>query len=417
VSNNPLSSLVSATLIFFLLTLIISKQILKSNRWMYFFSAIFILKLVLSVTHYLAFIDPHYFISNGGFAASFSHAEYQDAFSSVSMAVNDKIKYGIFYFDSDSFWVSHPEIWNLISIPLAYLGCYVLTITPINIFFTSILSINMVLIAKNVLCLDDKKVSAVAWSTALFPMFLLADNFYRDQIGLGLISIGITLMLVSKSSIGKIISIGLTLFFSYILRTVYPVFYISAIFIYITFIYRKIPILKFLLLPILIVILYFAFQIGTQDDKYVSIYVNSSGWLYIPLKIIFGVIGPFPWTQFVQYKINQAFSYQLADYLLGIFQLSYLTLFFQNIKKLFQKKNLDIMTLFGFGIAISGFVTKQMHISYIAGGILLTLPWFFSTVSFVDFRKRLGWMFILLIFFNFVVSLLGNMGISSLWRQ
>lgn len=417
ISDSLMSSLVSGTLIFFLLTILSAKLILGLNRWVGFFSAIFLLKLVLSVSHYLIFIDPEYFYGNGAFPNSFWH-EYHSVFNQVSDVVESKIVHDdIFYFDKESFEVTHPEIWNLISIPLFYLGSYVLTITPINIFFSTLLSINFVFIAKFILLFDKAKVKAVAWTSALFPMFLLADNFYRDQIGMGLLSVGITLYYASNSNlIQKIVSIGLLLYFSFILRTLYPAIFLLSLGVYYVIIDRRNRKYLLLLLPLILMVLYYSANEILPEKEYVSAYVTPSGWLFLPVKIVLGVVGPFPWAQFVMYKVDPTVSYQLADYLLGIFQLSYLTLLIQKAKYLFKNRNINVLTLFGFGIALSGIVTKQMHIGYIAEGLVLTLPWFFSQISLADFRKRLGLIFIILLSLNILVGLIGNVGISLLWK-
>lgn len=416
ISDDATSSLISGTIIFFTLTLIASRLILKSNKWVYFFGTFFLLKLVISISHYLIFIDPNYFDSNGTLVSSFWH-EYQSVFSQVSDVVSIKVTHeNPFYFENEMFEVTHPEIWNLISIPLYYLGCYFLTITPINIFFTSLLSINLVLLARNYLSLSKKIVSEIAWVTSLFPMFLLADIFYRDQVGMGLLVTGITLLLIAKNPILKLISILLTLYFSYILRTVYSgLFLLSYGLVSVLNKYNR-PKSNFILVPVIIVIITYFINIVFPDDDYISKYINTSAWLYLPIKIIIGVIGPFPWTQFIMYKIEPAISYQLSDYLLGVFQLSYLSLILQNAKRIFHLNRMDVMTIFGFGIALSGIVSKQMHIGYIAEGILLTLPWFFSQITFANFKRRFGWMFLLLILLNIVISLLGNIGLSALWR-
>lgn len=417
ISEGPMSSLVSGTVIFFLLTILSTKLILGSNKWVGFFSVIFLFKLVLSVSHYLIFIDPEYFHGNGSFPSSFWY-EYHSVFNQVSDAVKGKIDHdSVFYFDQESFDATHSEIWNLISIPLFYLGSYVLTITPINIFFSTLLSINFVFIAKNILFLDKVKVTAIAWTSALFPMFLLADNFYRDQIGMGLLSVGLTLYLAANDTlIQKIISIALLLYFSFILRTVYPAIFLLSLVIYYVFMERRNRKYLLLILPLILILLFYTANEILQDKEYVSGYIAPSGWLFLPIKIVLGVIGPFPWTQFVLYKVDAAISYQLADYILGIFQLSYLTLLIQKAKYLFKSRNIDVLTLFGFGIALSGIITTFMHIGYIAEGLVLTLPWFFSIISFVDFKKRLGLIFIILISLNIIVELIGNAGISLLWK-
>lgn len=138
-------------------------------------------------------------------------------------------------------------------------------------------------------------------------------------------------------------------------------------------------------------------------------------YLALPIKIVFGMIGPFPWTQFsMLVERNPAFAWQLQDYVMGTFQLGYLIAIVVNWKHI-NFKDLDVMTVMGFGIMLSGFLSRQMHIGYISEGLLFTLPWYFSQIG-EGYKKYLRFSFIILVSLNILLLLMGNMGIGSIWK-
>ncbi len=73
------------------------------------------------------------------------------------------------------------------------------------------------------------------------------------------------------------------------------------------------------------------------------------------------------------------------------------------------------MTLMGFGIMLSGFVSRQMHIGYISEGLLFTLPWFFSQIG-IEYKRYLKYSFIILVILNVILLVIGSIGISNFWK-
>lgn len=415
-NSSTLSSFISSSIIFFILTLFTTYIFLNKKKWILFFGFFFLFKLTISLFHYLTFVDPLYFSRDGSFPESM-YFEYHSVFNDAQNLVKDKIDAkNIFYFESDYFQSTHSQIWNLISYILYFVGCNVLTLTPINIFFTLLLSINFILIIQNIKAYTIIKISYFSLFITLFPLFLLSDNFFRDQIALGLISIALTLFFVSDSFLQKISSIFLILIFSYFYRVIYPLLFLIAL-MYYFYLYEKKTF--FLIIPLVIFLVSILSIQGFifLDIEYIDGYFLLGSFYYIPLKILFGMVGPFPWTQFAKYSSNPAVSYQLSEYLLGIFQLSYITLIFQNIKKVSVPKELFFLTCFGFLISFSGVLTKQMHSTYIGAGVVFTLPWFFSYFSFRSTMYRALLVLLTFIILNlYVVYFIGELGISYLWK-
>ena len=156
------------------------------------------------------------------------------------------------------------------------------------------------------------------------------------------------------------------------------------------------------------------YEASTPDD-YAGMYLNQMSVLALPIKIIFGLIGPFPWTQFIMtFSGRLQNAYQLSDYILGIFQLGYLIAIFARWSR-FSFRDLDYFSLMGFGIALTGFLSLSMHIGYIAEGIFFTLPWFFKQIG-TEYRRYFMISFFILVLLNFVVVFTGSLGISNLWR-
>ena len=99
---------------------------------------------------------------------------------------------------------------------------------------------------------------------------------------------------------------------------------------------------------------------------------------------------------------------------MGTFQFGYLIALFHNWKSV-SFKNLDTMTILGFGIMLSGFLSKQMHIGYISEGLILTLPWFFYQVR-VGYARYFKLSLSILVFLNILILMIGNVGFSNLWK-
>lgn len=410
-------SYIRALLCFFILT-IVSAFLLLGRRYVKFYSFSFIAITLLGLVHYIVLVDPLYFSSNGSPVNSF-WGEFLSVFNSVERIIDDKKDFGLFYFDRQSFEVTHPEIWNIISYPMFFLQHKWMNYSPLNVFSMQVASMNIMLIYNIFNSGSDGNKNKVhknlLYITAFFPMGLLNGIMWRDPFGMLLISIGLALITLSNKFVSRALSFIILVVFSYVQRTVYSI--IVAVTVLFKEFTNKKSVAAIIYIPLTLVALFIVSQYfqETTSENYITGYVNEQSYLFLPIKIILGLIGPFPWTQFSQYFMgNLSMAYQPADYLIGTFQLGYLFALIMNWKS-FSFKNLDYMTIMGFGIMLSGFMTKYLHIGYIYEGLYFTLPWFFKQIG-SRYWKYFGYAFAVLLFLNIVSIGLGGFGFSSIWK-
>lgn len=409
-------SYIRSCLCFFALTLI-SVWLLLGKKYVRFYAIAFIVQIMIGLLHYLIFLDPDYFSTTG---APFSGLwrEYQSVFGSVEGLIEGRKMNGAFYFDSEAWYVTHPEIWRILTWPITFLGLKWLTFAPLNVFSSLLASTNLMVwynckYANQVN--NNESGKYLLFFSAFFPQFLLNDTVWRDPFGIALISVGLVLLSLSDSTVSKICSFIVLAIFSFFQRTVYLV--VSGATLALRELNSKSAAIKVILAPLFVILIFVLFQIfgNLESEGYSSGYVNEMSFLALPIKIIFGLIGPFPWTQFPRIiLIDPAFNYQIQDYFTGTFQVGYLFAIVSNWKNISFKK-LDYMTIMGFGIALSGFVSKMMHIGYISEGLFFTLPWFFSQIG-PKYRKYLVGAFIALCGLNLITIVLGTSGITNFYR-
>lgn len=414
-SNDTLGSYLISVLCFFCLTIVSAKLILGKGKYIRFYSIVFIVEIILGLIHYFYFVDCHYFATIGDPNENFWH-EYLSVFNSVDRLNDLRNSVGVFYWMSQSeFQVTHAEIWHLISWPFFFLGNKWLNYSALNVFSCLLASMNILFIYNNSYFYRSSVEKQVRYWTAFFPIFLLNDTVWRDPFGIALISIAIVLTSLSRNMVEWIVSFLVFGIFSFLQRTVYLLLAgMSSIWNYVRQV--KSVSAKVLLFAVGFVTLYMLMITNDlNNEEYNSGYVNSMSFLALPIKIIFGMIGPFPWTLFpTLVERNPVFAWQLQDYLMGTFQFGYLLCIIFNWKKV-SFKNLDVMTIMGLGIMLSGFLTKQLHIGYIAEGIIFTLPWFFSQFGTI-YGRYFYYSLIILLALNVLLFITGNVGIASVWR-
>ena len=411
-------SYVRSIFYFFLLT-IISVILFLGKTYVKFYSIVFVVQILIGLLHYIVFVDPNYFSGQGEPSPDFWH-EHQAIFSSVEKVINNKHSVGLFYVENlDSWGVTHPEIWQLILWPFVFLQHKWLNYAPLNIFSSLLASMNLMLVFNNNYPGKEgdyksaRKLLLIV--TAFFPMFLFNDTLWRDPFGEALISIGLVMMTLSRSLIKKVISFIVLAATSFIQRTAYLLIVGAVTAIPELRVKKKTTLI--ILIPFFALLMYglLGYFNMNEEEGYVDAYVKYTSVLALPIKLVLGLIGPFPWIQFLlAFEGYPYFAFQLSDYILGIFQLAYFFAILLNLKR-FSFKGLGYMELMGFGIALSGFATSMMHIGYIAEGIYFTLPWFFKRMG-TDYIKYFVWSLFFLIFLNVFVMTFGISGISSLWR-
>lgn len=410
------SSYIASCVCFLIITLVVVKLMLRENWFVRFYAFAFIIQTLLGLAHYLYFVDLHYFQGNGGGSSAFWH-EYLSVFGAIDRLQDARNNFGVLYvMGSEDFQVTHYEIWHIISYPFYFLQHKWLNYEPFNIFASLSTSCNIMLLYKNFYRVDKSTSKTILYWTAFFPSFLLADTVWRDAFGIYLISIGITLASLSDSNIAKVFSFVVFCFGSFIQRTMYIILACVSIF-WGNIIRTRTIVLKLLYFILGVVALYYVGNIAqdANEDGYSNSYVNNMSLFALPIKIIFGMIGPFPWTNFFDgVRENPASAWDIKGYVMGTFQLGYLFAIF--IKwKLLSFKRLDTLTIMGFGMMLSGFLTKQLHMGYISQGLLFTLPWFFSQIG-PDYKVYVKYSLTILVMLNILLLSLGHLNISALWR-
>lgn len=412
---DTVSSFIASSVCFFIISIISAKLIL-GNSFIKPVAVAYLVLLSLSTIHYLYFVDSNYFAGTGAGSSNFYH-EYLTAIDGVQRLVDWKETNGIFsIITSDSWQLPHVELWSLISIPFIYLKVLWLNFAPFNIFCSIMIALNVYLTYLNTYSYDEGS-GRILWNWLLyFPLFILGDIIWRDAAGMALCSVGLVCVKLSKNFISLGVSLVSACILCYLQRTLYPALLIGS-FAIALLCESKSSGKKILgiVASIAIMFAFSSFFNSTTEDSYHDTYINSSSFIMLPIKIVFGLIGPFPWSGFLTYKINPAFSYELPQYILGTFQFGYLISIVLLFKQ-FSFKSLDLLTLFGFCLMMSGFVTSQMHISYIAEGLIFTLPWYFGQIGTL-YRKYFRISLLILVGLNILILATGHLGLGSLlWK-
>ena len=416
--GDALSSFIWSTVAFLFITIFSTLVLLKNQRWVWFFVLAYLIKTIFGLLHYLYFIDPEYFQSGMYKPLTW---EFEGVYDQIIVSAHDKIKHGILYYQFYEGGVNHQEIISLISIPFVYFGDYVLTINSINSFYSLLISINILLISKYQFNFDNSALKYVAITTAYFPISLIPSLLHRDIVGLALMSTGITLVLFSKRVITKYFMLIIACYLFYLHRTIYPVILLLAFtidsVIFQNFrskgkeIFYKvgIVIVGIILFPIIIN------YSNTEANESLAGGIFNFNILFIPLKLILGLIGPFPWLQFLLYEKIPAYAYQLQDYLQGTLNVALVAIIILFWKKYLIKDNFNLLNITGVLIIISGVFNAFMHMSYVAIGFVFLLPWLFTEIKISTLKKIYFYVFFALLFLNLVVfAFFGNLGIKSL---
>lgn len=415
-ASDTTSSYIASVLCFYILLLSSIKLILNENKYLRFYSIAFIVQLLLGVVHYLYFVDANYFQTNGDASGRFWR-EYLSVFDALGRLNDARRNWGIFYWmDAYEFQVSHPEIWHIISWPLYFLSNRWMNYAPLNIFSSLLASANIVFLYNRNYDYNESVHNSVLFWTAFFPSFLLNDTVWRDPFGICLISVGVVLVTLSNNLASKAVSFVLFGFASFVQRTMYVLIAaVSATWENLQ--NSRSAALRFLYVVVGCTLLFYLSNLTDEvnGSEYNAGYVNTMSYLALPIKVVFGMIGPFPWINFFRsVEKNPAFAWQLQDYLMGTFQFGYLIALIMGWRH-FSFRNLDSLTILGLGIMLSGFMSRQMHIGYISEGLLFTLPWFFSCIG-IEYKKYLKQSFAILVILNILLFFMGNMGIASLWK-
>jgi hypothetical protein len=130
-----------------------------------------------------------------------------------------------------------------------------------------------------------------------------------------------------------------------------------------------------------------------------------------------GLIGPFPWFQyFTTGRIE--YSYQFADYLQGVFNLTTLVLMKTYFNDFFKRNQFNILNFTGLFLMAIGLSTSFMHSTYVSIGFLFLIPWIVNSSIWNKFKEYYLVIFSCMLFFSIIIVVFfGSLGLGSLWKQ
>lgn len=411
-NSSTKESLIMESLVFFVLIIATSHLYFNNSKLTSFFVLAYVVKLLIGVLHYLYFIDSNYFNTTGG--AQALHQEFQAVTSFLETAVSNKEEFGLFFITLDGF-VTHQELLSIIAIPFRFFGVRILNIAPINSFFSLLAAMNVfMLIDKEKI--DNQTSNLILFLLSYCPVTLITSFFYRDIVGWALISIGIVLMTKSERVSTRIASMIVAMLLFYLQRNAYVVLPVAILIAQYSFLNKnKTRGMIFLPLVLIIALIVLPFAIGLASNESVEAYVEgSTKWpIYLlPIKIIVGLIGPFPWSNFILWKSIPEISYYLGDYAMGCLNIALVLCVLFCWKKL-KLKSMTECTVLGVMLLLMGVLNKYMHMSYVSIGIFFLLPWIVAGSGYEFFKKYnvvaiVGMMVLNIIFIGFSLGGVGS---------
>lgn len=410
--DDPIFSFISLSANLFICLNISCYLIFKNFRWNIGISFFFIIKIFIGVVHYLYFIDPSYFLS-GDF--TYLTYEYHAVHNHLELAVDYKKDNGIFAYFQKTNGITHQEIWSFISIPFVYYGTYFMNIAPLNSFFASLTTLNLLFISKYYYLFSNKKLNYVFIISSVFPLTLISSLFWRDTVGMYLLSLSFVLLLLSKKNIIlNIFSILISSILFYSLRTLYPLVILGTFIIY----KIKLNVLTiFISVSITLLIAYYVFINYTIQYITINDIISIANYniFTVLIKIPLGFIGPFPWNQFM---IEPVFSYQLQEYIQAIFNLTFLYFFVKNFKSIISKYKSDLIFQTSCLLILIGLFNPFMHMVYVSFAFIFMIPFLADYINAKIFLNRFLFVAIFLftcnIFYLFLFT--DGLNISELWR-
>ena len=409
--SSCLSSLISGSFIFFLITVISARILLRSNKLVLFFSIVYVVKLLLGIAHYLYFVDSSYFNGNG--TTFMLHDEIQAVIDFFFSAVEEKKKYGLFYIKTDGY-VTHQEMLSIIAVPFNFFGVRILNIAPINSFFSILAAMNVYLVSRrNHWSIETNML--VLLVLAYFPSTLLTSYFFRDIVGMAFMSIGLALMVFARHVSAKFVCTIISILLCFLQRNGYVVLPVLILISQYTVLGKRkkmgiIPNILIVSLFILYVVIGLAYTEST--DLYIQ---DATKWpIYLlPVKFVMGLIGPFPWTNFTSYIVNPAAAYYLSDYACGCLNMAFSYIIYINRKILFNTSELSESAIMGIILLLMGIMNTYMHMTYISIGVFFMVPWILTNVSKYEFTKIFVLSVLGLIALNVIVVIMGISGVST----
>jgi hypothetical protein len=375
----------------------------------------FFIKIVIGIAHYLFFFNADYFSGDGEILRIFQ-SDFTSYFDYVNGLSESKVSHGLFYFDDSVQKVTHVELLNVLAMFMYKYGIHAMNILPLNCLFSSLAALNIYICLQKIETFKEKK-TGLLWLLTLFPLFLDNAIFVRDITGQFLMSIGLTCFVISSNRY-KLLWIVPASYLFYMQRVGYV--FVPFIAYVIDAAVNKKSSKNLLYLPVvLIVAFYFISGVGGVEED-LALRTGGDGvaggtsLLLLPIRVVFGIIGPFPWTQFiVKGLVDPAYASQLYNYIAGVIHVGCLIMLFSSAET-FKRLLKNQVFMVGLIIVGMGILDGAMHITYIMAGTCFMVPAIYLAYSRQLFSKSMRISFIILLFLNVFVIATGG-GFMSLF--
>lgn len=367
----------------------------------------FLIKIVIGIAHYLFFFNADYFSGNGEILRVFQ-SDFTSYFDYVNGLSEAKESYGLFYFDDSVQKVTHVELLNVLAMFMYKFGIHAMNILPLNCMFSSLAALNIYVCLQKIVTFEEKRVGLLCLLT-LFPLFLDNAIFVRDITGQFLMSIGLVCFVLSSNR--RLLWITPASYLFYMQRVGY-VFVLFIVYILDSVLNKKTS-KNMLFLPIVLIIAsYFISGVGGVEE---DLALRTSGGmaggtslLLLPIRAIFGIIGPFPWTQFiVKGLVEPAYASQLYNYIAGVIHVGCLIMLFSSAE-IFKRLLRNPVFMIGLILVGMGILDGAMHITYIMAGTCFMVPAIYLAYNKQLYSKSMRISFFILLGLNIFVIATGG---------
>ena len=376
----------------------------------------FLIKMVIGLTHYLFFFNADYFSGDGEILRIFQ-SDFTSYFDYVNGLSEAKEFHGLFYFDDSVQKVTHVELLNVLAMFMYKFGIHAMNILPLNCMFSSLAALNIYICLKKIVTFEEKKVGLL-WLLTLFPLFLDNVIFVRDITGQFLMSIGLTCFILSPNRY-KLLWIIPTSYLFYMQRVGY--IFVPFMAYVMDAVLNKKSSKNMLFIPLLLMVaFYFISGVGgVEEDLALRIggggVANGTLLLLLPIRVVFGIIGPFPWTQFiVKGLVEPAYASQLYNYIAGVIHVGCLIMLFSSAET-FKRLLRNQVFMIGLILVGMGILDGAMHITYIMAGTCFMVPTIYLAYNRQLYSKSMRISFFILLGLNIFVIATGG-GIMSFFR-
>lgn len=372
----------------------------------------FLIKLSIGICHYLLFFDADYFSGDGEIIQIFQN-DFTSYFYYVRELIDFKQVNGILAFDNSTYVVSHQPLLNVIATCMYSFGANAMNIVPINTLLGNLAAINTVLIISHLRrekkeYLSSNMMTGLMWLMTLFPLVLDNAIFVRDITGQFLMTIAAAILFLSESRWQLLLLIPAAYLMS-MQRDAY-IIAVVVVFAYMRFVYGN-SINPFSMIAGAIGLVIMANFIGDSGSEMATASVASNVG-FLPLRFFMALVGPFPWSQFLNAFYIPSFASQLYNYFLGIIHVAclFLILFRHGFSGALWKNPLAVM---GLVIFLLGVINSNMHITYIAAGTYFLVPLIYLHFKSKEFSRALIVSFCFLFVLNIFWIAIGGMGLKA----